>query len=259
MLYDRIFKEYQNIQTQITSLEQKLKSFPKGKLICCHHGKHCKYYQSDGHTKTYIPKKNRSLAEQLAVKKYLSSILADLKQEQLAIEFYLRHHRPASNKPEQFLKELPGYRALLAPYFKPLSQELLEWKNAAYEPCPKHPEHLIHETSSGHLVRSKSESMIAHFLYINKIPYRYESPLHLHQTTFYPDFTIRHPITGETYYWEHFGLMSDPAYCRKTSSKLQFYITNGIIPSIQLITTYEMQEHPLTTETIRKTIETYFL
>ena len=74
-----------------------------------------------------------------------------------------------------------------------------------------------------------------------------------------PDFTIRHPKTGEFYYWEHFGLMDDPAYSKNAYSKLQFYASCNIIPSIQLITTFETKDIPLSSEMIESLIEYYFL
>jgi len=95
-------------------------------------------------------------------------------------------------------------------------------------------------------------------LYVHKIPFRYECALNLGGITLYPDFTLRHPQTGEFYYWEHFGLMDDEVYSANTSSKLQLYTSCGIIPGIQLITTYETKEYPLSTETIEKTIDYYF-
>lgn len=142
-------------------------------------------------------------------------------------------------------------------YLSCLLSDILQEKNAldAYlKRCPD-----SHKTISGHLVRSKSEAMICHFLYTNQIPFRYECALYLDDHPIYPDFTIRHPETGETCYWEHFGLMDDATYCRNMASKMQLYSTHGIIPSIQLITTYETSEHPLTIDTIQKTIEEYFL
>ena len=259
MLYERISKETKRLQQQIDSLEKSLNDFPDGKLVCCHHGPYCKWYQSDGITKTYIPKSNRALAEQLAAKKYLSGILADLSHEKTALDFYLRHHRPYSENSKQLLNEIPGYRELLSPYFKPDSQELIDWMNSPYEQNTNHPEHLLHKTDSGHLVRSKSEAIIASYLHANRIPFRYECALYLDTTLLFPDFTIRHPDTGELYYWEHFGLMDDPSYCKTVTTKLQTYITYEIIPSIQLITTYETQKNPLSTEVIHKIVEHYFL
>lgn len=258
-LYNKISKENQRLHQQIISLQKTLDDFPKGKLICCHHGKYCKWYQSDGQNRTYIPKTNRSLAEQLAVKKYLSCVLEDLSHEKKALDSYLKHHRPASEKAEHLLTEIPGYVELLSPYFKPISQDLHDWMLTPYDKNPKNPEHLIHKTNCGHLVRSKSEAMIDSLLYTNRIPFRYECALCLDNAILYPDFTIRHPHTGELYYWEHFGLMDNPTYCKNVSGKLQTYISHGIIPSIHLITTYETQENPLSTDVIHKIIEHYFL
>ena len=96
-------------------------------------------------------------------------------------------------------------------------------------------------------------------LFVNKIPFRYECELQLGEIFIYPDFTIRHPKTGEIYYWEHFGRMDDSKYNKNVPSKLQLYISNGIIPSIQLITTYETIENPLSSEKVESLIREYFL
>ena len=93
---------------------------------------------------------------------------------------------------------------------------------------------------------SKSEALIDMALFSHLIPFRYECELSLGTHILYPDFTIRHPKTDDIYYWEHFGLMDNPSYCQNVSFKLQQYSLNGIIPSIQLITTYETGTHFLT-------------
>ena len=258
MIHELILKEYQKLQLKISSLEEQLKSVPPGKLICCHQKNKCKWYQSDGHTKTYIPKSNRSYAEQLAVKKYLTHTLDEFTHEKTALEFYLNHHQTTASKAEQLLTEASGYQELLAPYFTPHSAELAAWMNSPYETNLEHPEHLIHKTSSGYFVRSKSEAMISHVLYTQKIPFRYEALLTLDYINLYPDFTIRHPLTGETFYWEHFGLMDDPAYRKNAVSKLQLFSSHGIVPMIQLITTYETQKAPLTIDVIEKIVEHFF-
>lgn len=96
-------------------------------------------------------------------------------------------------------------------------------------------------------------------LFVNKIPFRYECSLVLGEVTLYPDFTIRHPHNGTTFYWEHFGLIDNASYSANAFSKLQLYATHKIYPSIQLITTYETKEHPLTTDTVEKIISDFFL
>lgn len=257
-IHERMLSEQKSLDNQINSIKEQLKAFPPGKLICVQNGKYSKWFQSDGHIKSYIPKENRHLAEKLAVKKYLSLQLEDLVNEKRATEFYLRHSSP-SGKAERLLAEPSEFKELLKPYFQSSSEELSNWKNEKYEHNTLYPEQLIHSSGSGNRVRSKSEYMIDMYLYTHNIPFRYECALNLGETTVYPDFTIRHPGTGELYYWEHFGLMDNPNYTKNAYSKLQLYANHGIIPSINLITTYETREHPLTYETIEKVVHNYFL
>lgn len=259
MIYERMKKEYQTILEQIRILQAKIACLPEGKFVCSRSGSYFKWYQSDGAKKTYIPKKNRKLAEQLAQKKYFTYQLDDLMKEKTAIEFYLQHYSPPLGKADFLLINEPGYTELLTPYFKPKSQELSDWMHSPYERNDKYPEQLVHKAPSNNFVRSKSEAMIDLLLSKNRIPFRYECALHLDNITFFPDFTIRHPKTGDFYYWEHFGLMDDPSYSQNTFTKLKVYSSFGIIPNIQLITTYETKEHPLGFEMIEEIIRYYFL
>lgn len=136
--------------------------------------------------------------------------------------------------------------------------ELKDWQKLPYQTNPTHPEQLCIKACSGNVVRSKSEAFIDMALFQNRIPFRYECALQLGKITIYPDFTIRHPKNGSFYYWEHFGLMDDADYCQNAMQKLNLYSKNGIVPSINLITTYETKEHPLSPEIVEKTIELYF-
>lgn len=214
--------EQQSLEKQIYSLKQQLQNLPEGKLLCARNENRYKWYQSDGKNHIYIPKKNRYLAEHL-------------------------------------LTEASEYRELLLPHFRPVSEELQLWMTSNYNRNPRYPEQLIYETSTGVFVRSKSEALITMILQANKIPFRYECELQLGENIVYPDFTIRHPKTGKTYYWEHFGKMDDEYYCRSACMKIQSYALNGIIPNIQLITTYETKEKPLSPSVIEKVVRDYFL
>lgn len=208
---------------------------------------------------TYIPKRDLSLAQQLTFKKYLTCRMEENEDEMRALDYYLRHHRTCTPKSEQMLSEHPEYQKLLSPYFRPLSKELEEWASSPYEHNTYCSECLTHKTSSGIYVRSKSESIIDTYLFINKIPFRYECELSLGSTVCFPTFTIRHPATGEVYYWEHFDCMDDPKYAKRVAPKLNVYISHGIIPSINLITTYESSDYPLDSDTVRQIVEHYFL
>jgi exodeoxyribonuclease V alpha subunit len=99
--------------------------------------------------------------------------------------------------------------------FAPLPDELLslgEW----YE------EGKVHRALSGHLVRSKSEVIIANLLHERGLPFVYEMPLFAPDGTFYlPDFTIS--AGGETWYWEHWGRMDLERYRNHAEAKRRWY------------------------------------
>ena len=128
-----------------------------------------------------------------------------------------------------------------------------------YNKNASHPEALIHKGIANTYLRSKSEVLIDMALRKYSIPFRYECELVLNDSIIFPDFTIRHPHTGLYLYWEHFGLMDSLSYTDRAVSKLRLYTSNGITPGINLITTYETKNNPLTMQTIEKTIEFYFL
>ena len=89
MIYEKALAERNRLEKQMVELERQLKEYPAGKLFITRNGNRYKWYLTDGHTQVYLPKKERNLAEQLAVKKYLSCQLDEMKQEKKAIEFYL--------------------------------------------------------------------------------------------------------------------------------------------------------------------------
>lgn len=252
-------QEYYHIEKKINELQRKIDELPDGKLICARNGKYTRWFKSDGHNKTCISKKNRHLAEQLALKKYYSLLLDDLINEKNAILLYLKRHQKNIGQADKLLIEPSEYKNLLSSHFKSISQELSEWSNSPYERNTKYPEGLIFKSVSGNVVRSKSEMIIDMYLYLKRIPYRYEAALNLNGSIIYPDFTIRHPSNGKIYYWENFGMMDNIEYSKNTCSKLQLYIKNGIVPSINLITTYETKEQPLDSRSIEQIIQQHFL
>lgn len=191
------------------------------------------------------------------MKKYLSAQLEDLQKEKLATDMYLNHH-PKSKRVDQVLIGSDSLRDLLSYQFAPLSEELDNWSKSPYEHNLKHPEHLCHKVGPNEFVRSKSEAMISKVLRQNKIPYRYECKLVLDEIEMYPDFTIRHPTTGDVYYWEHFGLLDKPRYVERMHKRMQLYTANKIMPGINLITTYETEEVPLAFEMVEMLISYYF-
>ncbi|MBD8552555.1 ATP-dependent DNA helicase [Sphingomonas sp. CFBP 8764] len=90
--------------------------------------------------------------------------------------------------------------------------------------------HLLHRTSRGEFVRSKSELAIAEKLHGMGIAYVYEQPVLLGGKNRWPDFTIADDDSGVTYYWEHLGMLSDPQYAARWQTKRAAYLAAGIRP-----------------------------
>ena len=251
-------RESKELDKKIKEIKKLLKEFPKGKLLLSFEGPYVKWYQSDGHKKTYIKKKDKVIAEKLATKKYLSALLEDLEKEKSATDMYLRHCIKNEGKADALFESSFEFQTLLSPHFFPLSKELDDWMKLPYKNNLNYPEHLTQKVGPNEFVRSKSEAIIAKILKQNKIPYRYEAQLLLGEIELYPDFTIRHPRTGEYYYWEHFGLLDNNNYVKNMHNKMKLYTTNGIMPGINLITTYETKENPLTFEMVELLVKYYF-
>ena len=166
----------------------------------------------------------------------------------------------ASNENADDLLGHEEYSKLLGQSVYSVKQELQEWMAEEYDRCRIHPENLIVKATLGKYVRSKSEAIIDKLLFNAGIPFRYEDKLVLGDNTIYPDFTVRHPRTAEYYYWEHFGLLDDPKYVSESvCRKIKLYSDNGIIPSVNMIFTFETKSHPLSIETVERIIWEYFL
>jgi hypothetical protein len=122
---------------------------------------------------------------------------------------------------------------------------------------------LIHRTSSGRVVRSKSELLIAERLDATGVVWHYEKPFRgVDGRVVYPDFTIDDIETGVTYYWEHLGMLADPAYRRRWEGKQAWYATQGVSTSSgsagTLIVTQDDVRGGFDAATIKQLVENLF-
>jgi len=99
--------------------------------------------------------------------------------------------------------------------------------------------HLIHRTCpsaqhpQGILVRSKSEVIVADILTKLGISFEYEQKLPSKDDPNdfkLPDFTVSYE--GDTFYWEHLGMLSVPSYREAWNSKRRWFEDNGYIDRI---------------------------
>jgi hypothetical protein len=115
-----------------------------------------------------------------------------------------------------------------------------------------YPQRLIHRTSAETLVRSKSELIVADVLTRLGLTYSYEQrlPSRTDPTDFrLPDFTVHYE--GETFYWEHLGMLSTPSYRESWERKRRWYEANGY--SSQLITSEDGLDGSIDASVIERT------
>ena len=254
----------QNIESRIEEINKELekirkveKKFPQGELQCFKNENRYKWKIKEENGLRYLPKTERNQAEMLALKKYYECRKKELESEAAGWKAYLRKTDKIKVSSEYLLNH-PEYGRLLAKNFRPLNRELERWQEEPYEKSTKHPEDLLVLGTHGKMLRSKSEAIIDRMLFQNKIPFHYEEKLVLDGIILYPDFMIRHPITGQYFYWEHFGMMDNPDYCKHACDKIRLYCQHGIIPSVNLILTYETKQYPLSADKVEMILQEYF-
>ena len=253
-----------NIENRIEEINKELekirkveKKFPQGELQCFKNENRYKWKIKEENGLRYLPKTERNQAEILALKKYYECRKKELESEAAGWKAYLRKTEKIKISSEYLLNH-PEYGRLLAKNFRPLNRELERWQEEPYEKSTKHPEDLLVLGTHGKMLRSKSEAIIDRMLFQNKIPFHYEEKLVLDGIILYPDFMIRHPITGQYFYWEHFGMMDNPDYCKHACDKIRLYCQHGIIPSVNLILTYETKQYPLSADKVEMILQEYF-
>ncbi|KAF1290189.1 AAA family ATPase [Candidatus Enterococcus leclercqii] len=87
-------------------------------------------------------------------------------------------------------------------------------------------ENLIHKTSNGEMVRSKSEVIVADTLHRLGVTYSYEEQLKVGSSTYIPDFTLHYH--GKVGYLEHLGMLGEKAYAEHWKKKKNDYYKHGI-------------------------------
>jgi hypothetical protein len=112
-----------------------------------------------------------------------------------------------------------------------------------------YPEKLIHRTTTGELVRSKSEVIVANILSELGLEYKYEEPLEVAPHNFrLPDFTICYK--GQTYYWEHLGMLNVEYYRKEWEQKEKWYKHNKLLK--QVVTSQDAPDGSIDSASIQK-------
>ena len=264
-LFELVKKEKNRLLSEKAALEKSILDAPPGTITFCKNrtsGRtYYKWFVRNSRTeRRYLRRRERALAKKLARKSLEQARLLDINRELKALDSYL--HKHCESLFFEKLTNSPGIGELIVGGdLKPpseLAEELEKWANEEYEMNPKNPEMRNILTEQGIKVRSKSEAIILMLLTMYHIPFRYECRLEVGGKVYYPDFTIRHPLTGEFFYWEHCGMMEKAMYRSDYMNRMHVYINHGILPDHNLILTYESEDHPLDISIVMDKIEEFF-
>lgn len=277
--YPQLENRLKNLKTALFQLKKLQNSQPQGHLRIAQKGGIAQFYLYDnpkdfkGH---FLTRSQDKLAQELAQKDYNIKAIKEVEKEIAALENYLHKTRSGCVLEELYNRLCPARQKLITPLTLTNEQYAAQWLDVTWQGRPFSEDSPQYTSAKGERVRSKSELIIADTLFRHHIPYRYEFPITLrnaannttsgpatvknfrkHSTetvTFYPDFLCLNLRTRQTYYWEHFGLMDDPAYAENAASKLRLYTENNIIPGHNLILTMETQNEHLSTQTLENII-----
>lgn len=248
-LRETIKKEIALQRALIAEYEEKISTLPSGNLVCATRGNSTYYYLvgPDGR-RIYLHQANQEQLMRLQLCRTLQTAIKRMKNNIRLGEKILQKYLPY---------DLSTVQAALGKAYRIRSKTGAQTIGRQGRAIADD-EH-VHITSGGLAVRSKTELMIVEILNERKIPFIYEKPLRLkiaagQYANFYPDFVFQTRY-GEEIYWEHFGMLGEEEYRKRTLSKLRIYMENGIVPSVNLMVTAENFDGTLDVAVLLRTID----
>ena len=250
------------LENYIRQTERKIRKAPEGRLILSRSNGSVQYYhKTDANQKKgiYIPAKHKKLAENLAQKDYDEKFLKVVQAQKERIQ-HIISMLPKEEIEDVYLGLPQERKELVKNHILTDEQYIENWLNVSYE--GKNFDYGTVEiyTERGERVRSKSEKILADKFYALGIPYRYEFPVKIKgYGIVYPDFTLLNVKKRTEFYFEHFGMMDNPEYCRKAIAKLEEYAKNQILPGKNLLLTFETAQKPLDTRLVEQLLKEFIL
>ena len=223
----------QFLQVQITSIDSMIRSSLSGKPL-----EICKRMDAD---KLLEIGKRMGAGKQMEVTG--NGILAENPMREL-----LRKVHNCPRVPADFFRSESPYRPFILSHLWHEYTEVIDWYLGDFRQYTEHPEHRQYRIRLGYNVRSKSEMIAANRMHEEGILFHYEEILMAGDDEF-PDFFIMITVV-EKYAWEHFGAMDNDRYHSRQRVKILDYLDHQWFPGINMITTYETEQHPLTEEQI---------
>ncbi len=236
---------------------ESVKNPPAEKLHAIPHKKGYQYYLSKNGNRSYIRKKNRQLAVNLAQIEYDCKVWPVIQKELALLSELLKFY--SENAMEQIYTKMPVGKQLLIKPDQITDQEFKErWLAEEYKP-KEIDESYGYISNRGQKMRSKSEVLIANLLDQLEIPYKYEKPLYLRgYGTIYPDFTLLDYRHQREIYFEHLGKLDNEDYMNRQIIKIRTYEQNGYYPGELLLLSGESRRYPLDMRRVEAMLRHYF-
>ncbi len=217
------------------------------------------YYLMKDKKRTYVKAKDLDEVRKIVQKSYDESVYKKLLTMRYQIERFLKLYDFDSIS--KIYGELTDARKLLVNPLIPTDEQYVqEWylaHAACQNPFPKQGAYL---TSRGEEVRSKSEKIIADLFDRYNVPYQYEPQIEMSDGhILFPDFVVLNVRQRKTMYWEHFGLITESEYAKKTCQKINLYEENGFVIGESILFSMESGERPLNIKQIESKIKKYLL
>lgn len=260
-LKEMLEKEEEKYRRAKQIVDTRLSTAPKGTLGIMESNRNTQFVQFIGKNekRKYIKKEQQVLANALAQKSYDQKVkkIVDKRLKQLGS----LSKAYKNNEIEEIYDRLNSVRkTLVEPVIKPWEQTISEWKSIPYVGKAFDPKATEIYTKKGERVRSKSEKILADTFFELGLEYKYECPIVLKGFgVVYPDFTFLRKRDGREVYWEHEGRMDEQEYSEKAIRKLNTYALNNILPSDNLILTFETSKTVLNDKVVKIMIAEYLL
>ncbi len=251
MLIKELKKRKRVLDNLIPQLKSWLSKAPRETLRIS--GKYCFIMKNKNDTTGRRTKDARTI-HILATKQYYRKVLrsaeTELKQIDKLLETETEHS--IANIYSNMSKTR---KDLVKPLETTINEQIQSWLSNNEASLPIKPGSYAVMTKRGDLVRSKAEMMIADALFDSNIPYKTDVEFAVDNfRSYWVDFEIINPNTGEKYYWEHLGMMDKADYVNKNIGKLEYYASKGVYPGKNLILTFEDGDHKIDGRHIQRII-----
>jgi len=247
------------------SLQEEVNGLPKGSLSSWNYNGKLYYrqnYLEDGAMVRNSITKQEDIIRQLARKRYANAMIEQVQNVISVLDYTISNFKwfsrdeimaslsavyqnlPAEFFEKEYIKDIANMdpMAIISnPNVLPELRSRL-WGAQPFVRSDFRPEELIHTSSRGEKLRSKSELLIAETYYNLGIEFRYEEVIKVGRYDFAPDFAFI-DFEGNPFFHEHAGMMGDIKYRNRHKWKMARYEEAGIVPWKNLIITYDYDDH----------------